>query len=79
MCIRDRAEGALAALDAGDGDTHDARCAEAAARLAEQGCTVIALAQFSLARAATAVRQRTGLPVLSTVDSAVRRLRQRMG
>lgn len=73
------AEGALAALDAGDGDTHDALCAEAAARLAEQGCTVIALAQFSLARAATAVRQRTGLPVLSTVDSAVRRLRQRMG
>ena len=73
------AEGALAALDAGDGDTHDARCAEAAARLAEQGCTVIALAQFSLAQAATAARQRTGLPVLSTVDGAVRRLRQRMG
>lgn len=73
------ADGALAALDAGDGAGHDARCAEAAADLACQGCTVICLAQFSMARAATAVRQHTGLPVLTTVDSAVRRLRERLG
>lgn len=72
------AEDALTALDAGDGEKHDVLCVEAAARLAEQACTVIALAQLSLARAKMAVRQRTGLPVLSTVDSAVMRLLQRM-
>jgi Asp/Glu/hydantoin racemase len=52
--------------------------ADAAARLAEQGCKVIALAQFSLARARRAVEQRTGLPVVTTVDSAVARLRERL-
>ena len=72
------AEGALAALDAGDRATHDALCAEAAAQLALQGCTLIVLAQFSLARAAAFVQARTGLPVLTTVDSAVRRLRQHL-
>jgi hypothetical protein len=62
------AEGALAALDAGDGDAHDALWADAAARLlAQQGCRVIALTQFSGARAAHGREcQRTGLPVLTT-------------
>jgi hypothetical protein len=73
------AEGALAALEAGDAAAHDAACADAAASLAAQGCCVIALAQFSLARAAPSVAARTGLPVLSTPGSAVLRLRQRMG
>ncbi|NEJ18549.1 arylsulfatase, partial [Rhizobium leguminosarum] len=45
------AEGALAALDAGDGETHDALIARQAAKLAARGCTRIALAQFSMARA----------------------------
>jgi aspartate/glutamate racemase len=72
------AGGALAALDAGDGDRHDAAVAEAACGLAAAGAGVIALAQFSLARAAPAVAARTGLPVLTTVDSAVRRLRLRL-
>ena len=53
--------------------------AEAAARLVErEGCEVIALAQFSLARAAPRVAERCGVPVLTTVDSAVRALRQRL-
>jgi hypothetical protein len=73
------AAGALDALDAGDGATHDRLAAEAAERLAGQGCRVIALAQFSLARAEAAVAARTGLPVLTTVGSAIRRLRQRLG
>jgi aspartate/glutamate racemase len=73
------AEGALAALDAGDGATHDRLAAEAARRLADAGCGAIALAQFSLARARDAVAAATGLPVLTTPDSAVRRLRQRLG
>ena len=67
------AEGALAALDAGDGATHDRLAAEAARGLAD--CDAIALAQFSLARAAPAVAAATGRPVLTTPDSAVRKLR----
>jgi len=73
------AEGALDALDHGDGALHDERVAAAAQRLADQGCDVIALAQFSLARAHALVAQRTGLPVLTTVGSAVRALRARLG
>lgn len=72
------AEGALAALDAGDGAGHDRLAADAACGLAASGCRVIALAQFSLARARDAVAAATGLPVLTTVDSAVRRLRERV-
>jgi hypothetical protein len=49
---------------------------EAALRLKAKGCAVIALAQFSLARAAAAVRAATGLPVLTTPDSAIRKLRR---
>jgi Asp/Glu/hydantoin racemase len=73
------AEGALAALQRGDAAAHDAAAAEASEQLAARGCTVIALAQFSLARAAPAVAARTGLPVLTTPASALRRLRQRLG
>lgn len=72
------ADGAMAALNQGDLATHDRLAVEAALRMAAQGCTVIALAQFSLARARDAVALATGLPVLTTVDSAVRRLRQRL-
>jgi hypothetical protein len=39
-------------------------------------CSVVALAQFSLARAAAAVAAATGRPVLTTPDSAVRKLRR---
>jgi len=73
------AEGALDALGAGDPDTHDQRAADAAERLVRAGCGVIALAQFSLARARPAVVARTETTVLTTVDSAVARLRQRLG
>ncbi len=70
------AGGALDALDAGDAAGHDARAVEAAERLRARGCDLIALAQFSLARSADAVRERTGLPVVTTVDSAVAKLRR---
>ncbi|RVT50467.1 aspartate/glutamate racemase family protein [Rubrivivax albus] len=73
------AEGAMAALDAGDVDTHDRLAVQAALRLADQGCRVIALAQFSLARARDAVAAATGLPVLTTPDSAVARLKALLG
>jgi hypothetical protein len=72
------AEGALAALDAGDVATHDRLAADAAGVAHAQGCDVIALAQFSLARAAPVVERAVPLPVLTAPDSAVRMLRARM-
>ncbi len=65
---------ALAALERGDGAAHDREAAARAAELAD--CDVIALAQFSLARAAAPVAATTGKPVLTTPDSAVRKLRR---
>ena len=72
------AEGALAALDANDGQRHDALVAEAVARAAPD-VDVVALAQFSLARAAGAVERVVDVPVLTTPASAVRALRARLG
>ena len=66
-------EGALAALDRGDHAEHDRLAGEAAKDLA--GCDAIALAQFSLSRAAKQVAQASGRPVLTTPHSAVRKLR----
>jgi Asp/Glu/hydantoin racemase len=70
-------EGALAALDAGDPASHDRLAVETAQTLS--GCDAIALAQFSLARAAPAIAMATGLPVLTTPDSAVLKLRRLLG
>jgi len=72
------AEGAMDALNAGDLAAHDEAVARSAAVLAARGCGLIALAQFSLARAHALVAGRTGLTVLTTPGSAVRRLRQRL-
>jgi len=67
------AEGALAALQAGLGDEHDRIVAETAARL--PGVDALVLGQFSLARAAPAIAQAEGRPVLTTPGSAVAKLR----
>jgi Asp/Glu/hydantoin racemase len=67
------AEGAMDALNRGDQQAHDALAAEASRKLRD--CDAIALAQFSLASAAAQVAEATGLPVLTTPDSAVRKLR----
>jgi hypothetical protein len=67
------AEGALDALDRGNAAAHDALAVKAALTLKD--CDVIALAQFSLARAAPAIAAATGKPVLTTPDSAVRRMK----
>jgi Asp/Glu/hydantoin racemase len=72
------AAGALEALDRGDAATHNRLVMLAAQALKTQGCTVIALAQFSLARAQALVAETTGLPVLTTPDSAVRALRRQL-
>lgn len=72
------AEGAMAALNAGNGDLHDSLVAAQAQRLQREGCEVIALAQFSMARARSLCETATGLPVLTTVDSAVAALKRRL-
>lgn len=74
--VSEFAAGALQALQAEDGELHDRLVADAARRLVS--CDVIALAQFSLARAADAVAVATGRPVLTTPDCAVRALQRRV-
>jgi len=71
------ADGALAALEAGDGSRHDAIVAEAVARAAPD-VDVVALAQFSLARSAAEVARVVAVPVLTTPASAVRAMRARL-
>lgn len=72
------ANGALAALNEGDAQQHDALIVRAALEAKRRGCRVVALAQFSMARAQARVAAETGLPVLTTVDSAVRALKRRL-
>ena len=74
VLVKTHVDGGLAALDRGDGATHDRLAAEAASALTD--CDVVALAQFSMARAAEAVAQASGRPVLTTPESAVRKLRR---
>jgi hypothetical protein len=71
------AEGALGALDRGDAAAHDRAAVDAA--MALRSCDVIALAQFSLARAAQGIAAATGRRVLSTPDSAVSKLKRLLG
>jgi aspartate/glutamate racemase len=72
------AEGALEALQRGDATRHDTIVANAAQSAIEQGAEVIALAQFTMARAAPAVERAVAVPVLTTVASAVRALRAKL-
>lgn len=69
---------ALAALDRGDTEGHDQAVREAARRLAARHCDAIALAQFSMARAAPLLRRELATPVLTTVDCAVAAMRRRL-
>ena len=64
---------AMTALTTGDAEQHDRLIAEAAARLAH--CEVVMLAQFSMARARSAVQQVLGDKVLTSPDSAVAKLK----
>lgn len=66
------AEDGMQILAQGDGAEHDRRVGQAASALGPT--EVICLAQFSMARASEWVRQVSGLPVLTTPDSAVLKL-----
>ncbi|HEY0920129.1 aspartate/glutamate racemase family protein [Devosia sp.] len=72
-------DGALAALQAGDGERHDALAAECVGRRAA-GADVIILGQFSLARARPLVEARVGpIQVITTPHSAARAIRRLVG
>ncbi len=68
------AERALVALDRGDRAEHDRLVAKASRDLRD--CDLIALAQYSMAPAAALVADASNLPVLTTPDSAVSKLKQ---
>jgi Asp/Glu/hydantoin racemase len=68
------AQGALEALQAGRPDDHDAIAAETASRLPP--IDVLVLGQFSLARAVPAITARRSIHIITTPDSAVRKLRR---
>lgn len=69
------AEGALAALKAGDTATHDRIVLQAAESL--RAANILILGQFSLARAQSLLQSRLNVPVLSTPVAAVEALRRR--
>jgi Asp/Glu/hydantoin racemase len=71
------ADGALAALQAGDGESHDTAIADAAEKLSDIDCIV--LGQFSMARAASKLSKRVAIPVITTPVAAVARLRGLIG
>ncbi len=71
------ADDALAALQAGDVESHDTYIAKAAAKLSDVDCVV--LGQFSMARAASEVSKRVAVPVITTPVAAVARLRSLLG
>lgn len=70
------AEGAMAALNAGDVATHDMLVVAAAVSLVKQGAKVIALAQYSMAHCKPMVEAACGVPVLTTTDSAIEKLKR---
>lgn len=67
------AEGAMAIYNAGDAATHDRMIFDSARALA--ACDVVVLGQFSMARAQKGVADVVGKPVLTSPESAVRRLK----
>ncbi|HEY1329328.1 MAG TPA: aspartate/glutamate racemase family protein [Casimicrobiaceae bacterium] len=74
--VAGQVHGALSALQSGDAKRHDELIAAVAGDLSDVG--TIVLGQFSMARAAPVVHRRTGLPIITTPDAAVRQLRDRV-
>ena len=68
------ADGAMAALNAGDTATHDRLIVEATAGL-DGKVDVVCLAQFSMARAQADVQRKVTVPVLTSPSSAVTKLK----
>jgi Asp/Glu/hydantoin racemase len=67
---------AMAALQHGDGETHDRLIAQASAEFHD--CDILMLAQFSMARAAARLPKRSGQRLLTSPHSAVARLKREL-
>ncbi len=72
VCVPD----AMTALQAGDAERHNALLSAASGELSE--CDAIMLAQFSTSIARGAVSHAVSCPVLTSPDSAVHKLKQRL-
>jgi Asp/Glu/hydantoin racemase len=68
---------AMAALGRGEAGTHNRLIAEAATRFADHD--ILMLAQFSMAPALDAVREKVSIPILTSPMSAIRKLRAALG
>jgi len=69
------AEGAREALNSGDAETHNRLIADTAAGL---DADAIMLAHFSMAIAASAVKDVTSIPVLTSPESAISKMKNRV-
>lgn len=76
--INGLAEGAFEALCEGDSHTHDGIILESAQRIA-QSCDTIVLAQGSMARMEVPLREKTGIPVLSSISLGLESLKSYLG
>jgi aspartate/glutamate racemase len=75
----DLAQGAMQALNDGNGALHDELVVASAKRLLRRGAKVIALAQYSMAHCKPLVEAACGVPVLITTDSAIEKLKRLLG
>ncbi|WP_319563170.1 aspartate/glutamate racemase family protein [Marispirochaeta sp.] len=71
------ADGAFKALTEGDPARHDQLLSETAKQVSDS-CDVIVLAQGSMARMEAALRESTGIPVLSSLKSGLEAIRRYM-
>lgn len=78
VLVEGLADGAFAAGQSGDGETHDRLIAEAAQRIASQ-VDMFVLAQGSMARMEQRLSELTGKPVLSSPVLGVKGLRKFLG
>lgn len=72
------ADGAFAAGQSGDGETHDRLIAEAAQKIADK-VDIFVLAQGSMARMEQRLSELTGKPVLSSPALGIQGLKKRLG
>ena len=78
MLVEGLADGAFAAGQSGDSDTHDRLIAEAAQKIANK-VDMFVLAQGSMARMEQRLSELTGKPVLSSPVLGIQGLRKFMG
>jgi aspartate/glutamate racemase len=77
--ITELSDGAMTALNNGNVALHDQLILASAKVLVGKGAKVIALAQYSMAHCKPMVEAACGVPVLTTTDSAIEKLKRLLG